>query len=331
MKEISIAGKKIPAPLAVAGGAAVLYVGYRYWSASRNSSEEPVVTAPEEDYGATGSAVGTGYSYIPTSSTTPSDDTDSTVISTNQQWTQQGVAYAASVGYDSAAAALALGKYLGSQPITKDEQNIVRVVLGALGSPPKGGPFTVITDTSSSPSTLTAPTGVKVDSVTGTTVKLSWNSVAGAIGYSVTEAKTGTNVVAYAPSGTSVTVQNLKPNTSYTFYVAARNSANVRQPLSAGVTAKTSGIKLTAPTGLKARTVTSNAITFQWNAVPGVQAYTLQPAGSGSTNIESTDPVQTVTGLKANTTYRYRVAAFQPGTRTVGPWSGYVSVRTKAR
>lgn len=322
-------GKKIPKKyLIVFGSAAALFVGYKWWTSRATTTEEPTITSPTEDYGATGSDSSAGYSYAGAgNSSTSSVDTTVTPV-TNAQWTQNGVAYADSVGYDTSAAALALGKYLRSEALSTTEQNIVKAVLAGVGSPPVGGPYTVITAPSNVPSSLPAPTGLKATSVAEKTIALAWNPVAGASGYSITEGTTGTNIVAYAPTGTSVIVQNLQPNKSYTYQVAARNSANQRGTLSSAVTVKTKPITLKAPTGVKATALTKSTVKVSWTNVPNVGYYRIYvngiPHGAADGGLNS----YTVNGLKANTTYSIYVVA-DTTNQVPGPPSATVKVKTK--
>lgn len=326
MKDITIAGKKVPVPLAVVAGGAILYVGYRWYSA-RGDSEETTVLAPEEDYGATGSATGTGYSYIPTSSSDSTNETDSSVISTNQQWSQAGVTYATSVGYDPSAAALALGKYLGTQPITKDEQNIVRVVLGALGSPPTGGPYTVITDTSSTPSTFTAPTGLRTwDVTTSNQIGFQWNPVIGASGYRIFRADLGNEPIGDS-TDTTFWARGLNSGQTYKFQVAARTANGSIGPKSSVYTAKTKSVALKAPTGVKVVTTTKNTATVKWNAVAGADSYAIYVDGFARGS--SDDKTQfTVYGLLPNRSYKITVKA-DAQNQTPGPVSSAVTAKTK--
>lgn len=327
MKDLTIAGKKISAPLAIAGGAAVLYVGYRWYSARGDSSEETTVLPPGEDYGATGSATGTGYSYIPTSSSDSTTETDSSVISTNQQWSQAGVTYATSVGYDPAASALALGKYLGTQPITKDEQNIVRVVLGAIGKPPTGGPYTVITDTSSSPSTFTAPTALRAwDTTTTNQIGLQWNPVTGASGYRIFRTDLGNEPIGDS-SDTKFWVKGLQGNTTYRFQVAARTASGSIGPKSSVYTAKTKSAVLKAPTGVKIVSTTRDKATVKWNAVAGADSYRIyvNDVAHGS---EDDRTQYTISGLSPNKSYKVTVKA-DAQNQTPGPVSSAVTAKTK--
>ncbi|UXY30262.1 chitinase [Streptomyces sp. HUAS TT20] len=79
-----------------------------------------------------------------------------------------------------------------------------------------------------------APTGLKVGTVTSSSVALSWTAVTGATGYTVYRDGVKDRTV----SGTSATVSGLTPSTAYGFQVAAVNDAG-ESAKSATVTATT--------------------------------------------------------------------------------------------
>ncbi|MFK4150714.1 chitinase [Streptomyces fungicidicus] len=78
------------------------------------------------------------------------------------------------------------------------------------------------------------PGGLSVSGTTASSVSLAWNAVSGATGYTLY--RDGTKVTAV--SGTSATVTGLAASTSYSFQVAATNTAG-ESPKSAAVTART--------------------------------------------------------------------------------------------
>ncbi|MGW8061746.1 chitinase [Streptomyces ziwulingensis] len=86
------------------------------------------------------------------------------------------------------------------------------------------------------PSVPAAPAGLSVSGTTPSSASLSWNTVAGATGYSVY--RDGTKVTAV--TGTSATVTGLAASTSYSFRVTATNAAG-ESAKSAAVTARTTG------------------------------------------------------------------------------------------
>lgn len=75
--------------------------------------------------------------------------------------------------------------------------------------------------------------------------------------------------------------------------------------------------QLTAPTGVSASATSSSSITVSWNAVTGATGYYVyRSASSSGTFTQVGSPTTTSftnTGLSANTTYFYRVAAYNSG------------------
>ncbi|MFD7434508.1 chitinase [Streptomyces sp. NPDC059861] len=78
------------------------------------------------------------------------------------------------------------------------------------------------------------PTGLRADTVTSTSVSLSWSAVPGATGYAVYRDGAKVRTV----TGTSATVSGLAPSTAYAFQVAALNDGG-ESARSASVTATT--------------------------------------------------------------------------------------------
>lgn len=90
--------------------------------------------------------------------------------------------------------------------------------------------------------TLTAPTGLTVTGVSGTTATFSWTGVSGATSYRIYQS---INFTAFVPSvmssqtGTTAIVTGLTPNTPYTFHVVAINAAGQQSSPSNTVTVTT--------------------------------------------------------------------------------------------
>jgi hypothetical protein len=83
------------------------------------------------------------------------------------------------------------------------------------------------------------PTGIRATSVTATSVTLTWNPDPGATSYRIRATYQGNLVQERSVSGTSVTVSGLAPDRTYTFHVAASNSAGTSAETD-GPTVKTS-------------------------------------------------------------------------------------------
>jgi hypothetical protein len=143
----------------------------------------------------------------------------------NAQWTQAAEALMGSNGADAIAAAL--GKYLLGQPLTVDQVTSVQQAIAAEGYPPVAGvngnppgyqtaqpPSGGGGGTGAGPGAKNPVTGITAVPRT-TQVDVHWNALPNAKQYLV-KAKVGNKVAAQdTVTGTSVTLHNLKPGTSY--------------------------------------------------------------------------------------------------------------------
>lgn len=220
----------IAAGVGVAG-----FVLWRYWQASQAASAAP---APEpESAGTIGADIGSGAGGYdnPNGAGISGTTTVGDVVSTDQQWYQVALLALEDAGYDTGAAALALGKYLRSEPTTAKEQDMIKIALAAAGPPPSGA-RAIVTDTSPAPSGLTAPQHLRSGGTpTTAAIPLAWDAVSGASGYVVYRGATQLVTV----SGTSYTAGGLSSATSYTFTVRAQNSGGTLSAASNAYTGKT--------------------------------------------------------------------------------------------
>jgi hypothetical protein len=214
------------------GGALIVgFVGYAYWSRSREEapppSELPEEIAPEDRENPP-TFVGAEDIDLGTEG----------IISTNAQWATQAIARLSEVGYDPVFASAAIGKFLLRQGLTTDEKVMVQAALGMLGPPPNGGPWQVIDVPVPTPTpTLPAPTGLRIANRSRTRLLVHWNRVTGATGYTVylngrPRARTTGNAVTL---GSTVP---LRPNTRYRIAVYA-SSPTARSPLSPTIIGET--------------------------------------------------------------------------------------------
>lgn len=119
-------------------GGIVLFALWRQRSAA-NAATTAATTATDAAL-----TPATDFTPAPTGDATVNSDT-STQPSTNAEWTQQAISYLSSIGFDPTAIAAALGLYLGRQPLSADQQTIVSEARAAIGDPPVGGPYPVVT------------------------------------------------------------------------------------------------------------------------------------------------------------------------------------------
>ncbi len=163
---------------------------------------------------------------------------------------------------------------------------------------------------------LTLPTKVtkvKISSITGDSMKLSWNAVDGATGYIVEryDAAKKTYVRAGKTSSLSLTVTGLDSYTKYRFRVKAykTDSTTVYGDYSDSVSATT---KLGKVTGLKVAKRTADSIKLTWSKVNNAKGYTVEQYINGKwVKLKNVTGLYcTATKLKPSTNYAFRVRAY---------------------
>lgn len=328
--DVPVVGSVDKRVLLAVGVGAVGFVGWRYYVAQSATAYDPdaepvdpgmedagILPAvegavrPGNDYGLGdgGGDEGTGsYGFRGT---------------TDAQWTQYATAQlTASDQWSYTAIVVALGKFIAGKPLTTTEQQIVQAAIAVAGHPPES-PNKPTVPGGDTPITV-APTGLK-GTGQATVVTLTWTPVAGAGSYRIyrdgVTQNVGTSLDATAQVG------GLDPNTSYRFKVAAVSEAGKTGPGSGWVTVKTVGAKLSAPTSVKATAAGKTSVKLTWKAVSGADGYRAYRQGVAANVGASRDSSMVVGGLRANTTYRFKVAA--TAGNTTGPSSGWVSVKTK--
>lgn len=176
----------------------------------------------------------------------------------------------------------------------------------------------------------TAPTNLVATGSTQTSIDLSWSASSdnvAVIDYQVYV----DNVPNGTTTGTTYTVSNLSPDTSYDIYVTASDEANNVSVNSNTLTASTQAPDTeapTAPTNLSASNTTQTATDLSWSAssdnvgVAGYQIY-VNNVLDGTTSQAS----YTVSGLTASTSYNiYVIAEDDAGNSSIA--SNTISVTT---
>ncbi|HEV2968765.1 MAG TPA: fibronectin type III domain-containing protein [Pirellulales bacterium] len=174
-----------------------------------------------------------------------------------------------------------------------------------------------------------APTNFTAQAISTTQVSLSWSASTGATGYSVYELESGQAVlISSLGSGTtSLTVGNLSAGTTYSFEVAASNSAGSNTTGWVQVTTQTPAATVTTPTGVHATATSSTVAQVSWNSVAGATGYVVYEwngftgvqvasVGSGTTSVG-------VSGQSPGATEYFYVTA---SNSTSSASSGWVSV-----
>lgn len=117
----------------IIGGGAVAFVAWRWWR-SRATANSAAVPVPVDTSNSGSAQSSVGYSNP---GGIPLQTADSTgVILTDAQWTQAAES-ALSGLYDPSTVITALGSYLAGQPLTADQQIIVRAAWAIEGKPPE--------------------------------------------------------------------------------------------------------------------------------------------------------------------------------------------------
>ena len=160
---------------------------------------------------------------------------------------------------------------------------------------------------------LTAPASAPVSLVGSfvfTNITLSWNAVAGAVGYAIYRATSGNGPFTFLQSITETTYTDYSLNTNNTYFykIVAVNSGGI----SANATNYVNGLQ-PAPASVTA-TGTNAQVTVAWSAATGATSYTLKRgtnSGSEATIVASgyAGTTYTNSGLANGITYYYVVSA----------------------
>lgn len=171
-------------------------------------------------------------------------------------------------------------------------------------------PKSVVTQGATKPAAPTL-TGTPLSS---TQIKLTWNAVSGATGYTVYRSIGGSWVSqgAMAANATTLTQSSLTANTSYSYYITANNSAGKTASNTISVKTLAAGAKPAAPT-LTGTALSSTQIKLNWNLVPTATGYTVYRSVNGSMvsqgAVGASVATFTASNLTANTSYSFYITA----------------------
>ena len=157
------------------------------------------------------------------------------------------------------------------------------------------------------------PSGLSTSNLANYNITLNWKSISGVENYTV-EYKANTDTtwkVATTTANASYTLTGLRANTSYDWRVKANCSSENSSDYAQDEFKTLSNCS--KPEGLKASYLSTNSAFLNWKAIPNVQNYTIEYKANNDTqwNIAATtsENYYTLSGLKANTSYNWRVKA----------------------
>jgi len=160
------------------------------------------------------------------------------------------------------------------------------------------------------------PTGLVSPSQTNTSVNLSWSAVTAPANCAVTYRVYSRGIqLLLGLTSTSTTISGLTTGTSYTFTVAAADSAGLSAqsaPLVVKAQAPaTCAAAPAVPTGLASASQTSSSVNLSWNAVSApancAVTYNVYQNGNKVLTVPTTSAV--ISGLSAATSYAFTVAS----------------------
>lgn len=235
---ITIAGKAMNKNVVYFGGAAALGIVAYAWY--RNGQEGPQILTADPNLAPVAEPTDIpGFSvYGPDNARIPQ---------TNAEWYDLVISKAQSIGVDAAAMGTAIGKYLGRQPLTKAEIELVRMAIASSGNPPEGGPYNIIEVASGGITPPVIPPVTPVGPITVPPVPaplsppgqpqrfqaaggrgdvyLAWDPVPGATSYEIWRQDTPPMNIG---GQTAIRLEQfVSVNTHYAYGVRARNAAGV--------------------------------------------------------------------------------------------------------
>lgn len=180
-----------------------------------------------------------------------------------------------------------------------------------------------------------APLSPKAVPTSYNSIKVTWKAVPGATGYELFRSTSGSANFTLLTTTANAYFTNTGVNTGTAYYYKVRayrlvSGVNVCSNDSAVASAKTA---LAAPASVKAARASSGSIKVSWGAVAGANMYEVwcaSPKSGKYSQVGATTARNFVnTGLKAGTTYYYKVRAYRmvSGKKVYGAFSAIVSAK----
>lgn len=179
-------------------------------------------------------------------------------------------------------------------------------------------------------------TGLKKAAIDETSVTLKWSKVKNATGYVIYKITGGKAVLSYKTAKTSYKIKNLKPNTTYKYYVRAYRTVKnktYKGAQSATISVKPTIQKVAVPGNFAVGVYGSNCLELTWNKVSNASGYQIfqydskkktykrvKTCGKDTTSCR-------LTGLKVNQEYTYVIRSYRK-INSVTRYSSYSKKKT---
>ncbi|MGI5506008.1 PQQ-dependent sugar dehydrogenase [Lentzea sp. CA-135723] len=180
-----------------------------------------------------------------------------------------------------------------------------------------------------------APTGLVASDVKPDSAKLTWEPSTDNVAVTSYEIYNLGQFVKSVPAATSTVVEGLKPNTTYGFYVNAKDAAGNISQASNTVEFRTPPAQEdptppTAPRNLRSTGVTANSVSLAWDASTDNIGVTRYEIYTGATKVgDAMGTSATIGGRSANTEYTFTVKAFDAA-GNVSPVSNALTAKTRS-
>jgi hypothetical protein len=268
---------KLPKSVLIAVGVgAAGFIGWKYWQASKGTGAD-AGTVADGEFGAVDSsipgvlgAVSPTNSYGDGGNTTDTGGTGPGRFTNNAQWTDYVVGkLSQSDQWSYTDIVVAIGNGIAGKPTTTMQQDILKAAVAIGGQPPEGA---IVIVPGGNTGILVAPTNAHLQSVGTDSAVIAFNTVPGAVRYTVYRSGGGSSSVGVG-STSPITISGLSPNTSYTMTVAAQNAAGTDGPNSNSVSVKTAPLSLAKPNTPTIVKITGDAVVVNTGAIPHAGLY----------------------------------------------------------
>jgi endonuclease I/chitodextrinase len=177
----------------------------------------------------------------------------------------------------------------------------------------------------------TSPTNLQASNSTSSSLTLAWNASTDNVGVTVYEVYMN-GVLKTTVTSTSASITSLNSNTTYSFYVKAKDAAGNVSGNSTTISATTLPIidttPPTSPANITNSAVTGTTLTLKWSNsydLNGVTSYDVYVNGVFSKTVSST--TATISGLTVSTIYSFYVFS-KDANGNISPQSPSVSFKT---